>query len=356
MRSDGVCRNLRVRSRGPRFIFHLQFLGAGLILLAGIPELSAQASASTSGGMTARALGTLSQVESSSAPTLSRSLGVVAVPEDFATLKIAAGFLLDMQVYGESDLKSQLRVGADGNIILPLVGSMHVAGETLNEAAEQIQEQYKSAKILKAPQVSLDIAQYAPMVVPVLGEVNSPGRLQLLAPHSLLDVISLAGGETALAGNDIEVRHEANGQSNITTYHYGKNSNGSSIGGVIISAGDTVIVPRAGIVYVLGAVNRPGGYMMQEDGNLDVAQALALAMGTIMQAKTNQIRVIRRQANGSFVEFTLSYSAMTGGKVTPPQLQPQDIVYVPVSKPKAIFTNSIGVISQATSATIYTLR
>lgn len=355
MRSYGLSKKLDVRSTGPALKFHLQLMVAGLIIVAGIQGLAAQGSGSE--GTSVRALGTLSQLEGGAAGSaLNRSSGLVAVPEDFATLKIGPGFLLNVQVYGETDLGTQLRVSASGDIVLPLVGKIHVAGETLSEITEQIQDRYKSAKILLDPQVTLDIAQYAPMIVPVLGEVGSPGRLQLLAPHSLLDVISLAGGETALAGNDIEVRHDANGQSSITTYHYGKNSNGSSISGVMIGDGDTVIVPRAGIVYVLGAVYRPGGYLMQEDGTLDVAQALSLAMGTTLQAKTSLVRVIRRQPNGGYVEFTLSYAKMTGGKITPPLLQAQDIVYVPVSKPKAILTGGTQILSAAASATIYTFR
>jgi len=117
-----------------------------------------------------------------------------------------------------------------------------------------------------------------------------------------------------------------------------------------------VIVPRAGIVYVLGAVNRPGGYLMQEDGKLDAAQALSLAFGTVIQAKTGDIHIIRRRTDGTYVEFPLNYKDMVNGKTTPPQLQAQDIVYVPMSKIKATLTDATGVISAATSAAIYTLR
>jgi polysaccharide export outer membrane protein len=358
MRSEGNRKEQGAGSARRRMMFHLQVLSAVLVLLVSSRGLLAQTQTPyiPGGGSTAQALGTLAQAGGASASSVTRSTGVMPVPEDFATLKIAPGFLLNLDVYDESDLSTQLRVGPDGNIMLPLAGPVHVAGDTLAEARQQIEERFKSAKILKNPQVILDIAQYATMIIPVLGEVNSPGRLQLLAPHSLLDLISFAGGETALAGNRIEVRHQVNGQTSIATYHYGKDSNGSSISNVIIENGDTVIVPRAGIVYVLGAVFRPGGYLMQEDGALDVAQALALAMGTTLQAKTSEIRVIRRKESGEYVEFTLSYSAMTRGKITPPQLQPQDIVYVPVSKPKAILTSGTEILSAATSATIYTLR
>jgi polysaccharide export outer membrane protein len=281
---------------------------------------------------------------------------LTAVPEDFAKIKIAPGFLLSTDVFDEPDLTSQVRVGDDGDIELPLIGAIHVAGETTSEAQRQIEQKLTSAQIMRNPQVTVNVLQYAASVVTVLGEVNTPGRLQILAPHSLLDIISFAGGETQLAGGEVLLKHNDAGNTTNTTYHYGRGTSGDDIGQVEVHNGDTVIVPRAGIVYVLGAVNRPGGYLMQEEGKLDVAQALAMAMGTTMVAKVEGLHVIRRKADGTYVEFTVSYKDMTNGKISPPKLEAQDILYVPVSKPKAILSGGTGIIGQATSATIYAVR
>lgn len=279
--------------------------------------------------------------------------GITAVPEDFSKLKIQPGFQIDAQVFDEPDLSGQFRVSDDGNIVMPLIGSVHVAGETLSEAETAVQDAFKSAQVLKNPQVTLDVTQYAPTMVAVLGEVNSPGRLQMLAPHNLLDVLSFAGGETPMAGATVEVRHEDNGQVSTSTYHYQRDSDGDSIAGVMVHDGDTVIVPRAGIVYVLGQVTRPGGYLMQEDGKLDAAQAISMAMGTTLIASTKHVLIIRRKPDGTYVQFELAYNEMVKGKVTPPQLQPQDIVYVPNSRIKTTFADVQGVLAAATTATIY---
>ena len=281
---------------------------------------------------------------------------LMALPEDFSKLKMAPGFLLDVEVYDEPDLSGEFRVDEDGNVTLPFAGPVHVAGEVQAEAQQKIQASLRVAEILKNPQVTLNVLQYAPAMVTVLGEVVSPGRLQMLAPHSLLEVISFVGGETELAGGEIQVRHEESGQVTTTNYRYGRNSNGDTISGISVVNGDTVIVPRAGIVYVLGAVQRPGGYLMQEDGKLDAAQALSLAMGTALQAKTTHIHIIRRKPDGTYVEFPLNYQNMVNGKSTPPQLEAQDIVYVPMDRLKATFSSSAGIIGQAASATIYTVR
>jgi polysaccharide biosynthesis/export protein len=284
----------------------------------------------------------------------SASTSLMEVPEDFSKLKISPGFLLSVQVFDEPDLSNSLRVGQDGNLVLPLAGPVHVAGDTVAEAEAAMQDKLKAAEVLKNPQVTLNIIQYEPTMITVLGEVNTPGRLRMLVPHSLLDVVSFAGGETDLAGGVIIVRHTGeDGKVEEATYHYGRTSDGESISQVIVHDGDTVNVPRAGIVYVLGAVNRPGGYLMQEDGKLDAAQALSMALGTSLLAKTGSIHIIRRQADGTFVEFPLNYQKMVNGKITPPVLQAQDIVYVPVSKTKTALASGTGIIGSTAGATIY---
>jgi polysaccharide export outer membrane protein len=122
----------------------------------------------------------------------------------------------------------------------------------------------------------------------------------------------------------------------------------------MIKPGDTVVVPRAGIVYILGAVNRPGGYVMQEDGTLDVAQALSLAYGTALSAAVGSIHVVRKRPDGSLEEIPVSYRKITKGKEIPLQLHAEDIVYVPVSKLKAVAT--AGLVGSTSSALIYTQR
>lgn len=278
---------------------------------------------------------------------------VTALPEDFSKLKIGSGFLLDIEVFDEPDFSAQLRVEQDGNITLPFAGPVHVAGDTDAQAQIAIEDAFKKAQILKYPQVTVNVLQYAPTIVTVLGEVNSPGRLQILAPHSLLDVISFAGGETQMAGNRIEVRHQEDGNMTTATYHYGRSSDGDSISNVMIHSGDTVIVPRAGIVYVLGQVQHPGGYLMQEDGRLDIAQAISMAGGTTLLASTGHVLVLRRHSDGSFVKFEISYKHLVAGQVAPPALQPQDIIYVPNSKIKTAFSDTQGILAAAATATVY---
>ncbi len=291
-----------------------------------------------------------SRASSRNAPVSTTTL----VPEDFAKLVLAPGFLLDLQVYDMPEISSELRIDNDGNIAVPLSGPVHVAGLTLPAAQDRIREQLIAAGILLHPRLNLDVVQYAGNSITVLGEVQSPGRLQLLAPHPLDDVLAMAGGETQLAGDTIEISHGTDGKAVKRTLHYSRKQTGSEDRGIAIEPGDTVLVPRAGIVYVLGGVNRPGGYLLQEDGALDVAQAISVASGTTLDAAVGSMRVVRRTSDGSLQTLPVRYSKITNGEEQAMALRDGDILYVPISKLKSVL--STGISASASSALIYSVH
>jgi len=281
---------------------------------------------------------------------------LMTVPEDFAGLTLSPGFELNITVYDEPDLSAHVRVDKEGNISLPFVKTIHVGGDTVAVAKERIEDKFRNDGILKNPQITIDVEQFATTSVTVMGEVQNPGKVQLLAPHSLLDVIGMTGGETSFAGDEVELKRSVNGVMQTTTYHYSRANDGSAIRDVMVNPGDTVIVKRAGIVYVLGGVNRPGGYTMQESGELNVVQAVSMAQGLAMQAKVGGLRVVQHDANGNPVEVPVSYNKMMDGKEKPLQLAAGDIVYVPISKTKAILSSTTTLIGQTAAASIYVAK
>jgi polysaccharide export outer membrane protein len=267
-------------------------------------------------------------------------------------MKLAPGFLLNVVVYDEPDFTGPTRVDNEGNINLAFLKPIHVAGDTVGLAKQRIEKAFRDQGILKNPQVSIDVQQFATTTATVMGEVQNPGKVELLAPHSLLEVIGMVGGETSLAGNVIELKR-ADGDPPVKTYHYAKGGDSSEIRDVMVHPGDTIIVNRAGIVYVLGAVNRPGGYTMQEQGALNVAQAVSLAQGLTMQAKVGGLRVVQHRPDGQMVEIPVSYKDIMDGKEQPMSLSAGDIVYCPVNKAKAILSTTTGLIGQTAAAAIY---
>jgi len=281
-----------------------------------------------------------------------RNSGLSVVPADFSQLKLAPGFLLSLNVLDDSDFVGTFRVDEQGDIFLPVLGTLHVADETVTEARGQIRRKLLDDRILKDPQVDLSIQEYTAPQVTIIGEVASPGKYSLLIPHSLVDVLALAGGTTITAGNEVLITHSNAGVDPVLV-HYSKATNPDTVRDTIVKPGDTVQVKRAGIVYVLGAVNRPGGFVMQEEGTLNVLQAISLASGTSTTASTSTIYLLRRNADGTVVYIALPYKKIANGKSADMQLRATDVLYVPTSTFKAVMTNSQGILTSAASATIY---
>lgn len=300
--------------------------------------------------------GTATSSSISKIGSTSQGQGVSIVPKDFSELRIEPGDLLNVSVYDTPEFTNSYRVDPAGNLTIPLCGKVNVRGLTMPEAAMRLETAFKSGQILTQPQVNVDVQQYAGEYVTVLGEVGSPGRVTLIAPTHLSELLAQVGGLTPLAGAHINIHHQGDDAGPEEEVSYSRSQSNQKAASILVRPGDAVFVPRAGIVYVLGAVNRPGGYLMQEDGKLNVAQALALSGGTALQANTGGLRVIRRNPDGTVLDFPLSYNAIAKGTQQPLVLQAQDIVYVPISKAKAVFSSISGLISTATSAAIYDLR
>jgi polysaccharide export outer membrane protein len=286
------------------------------------------------------------------APLRHRPGTLAAIPEDFSKLQLAPGFLLSMDVFDTPEYSFDLRIDTVGNVNIPTVGSVHVGDMTLVEAATKIAAALRDGKILTDPQVNLNVEEYAGRDITVLGEVHSPGRIQMLAPRHLDDVIAMAGGETEYAGKTIEIRHEEGVTPRTAVIHYSRSIDNQILSDTVVLPGETVTVKRAGIVYVLGAVNRPGGYLMQEDGDLNVTQALSLAYGTTMPAAVGSMRLIRKKDDGRVEEIPIPYREMVKGNVAPLRLEAEDVIYVPVSKMKVALGSSLAN-AAAAAAVIY---
>lgn len=284
--------------------------------------------------------------------TATRSGGLAVVPEDFSVLKLGPGFLVSVSILADSDFDGSYRVDQQGNIALPVIGSIHVEGETTSEARTQIAARLVSGQILKEPQVTVNALEYTVSEVTVSGEVVSPGKYPLLAPHRLSEVLALAGDTTMLAAGEVDVTRAGQPEST-TTVHYVRGDDPLRNNNVLVRPGDFIQVRRAAVVYVLGAVTRPGGYVMQENGSLNLLQAVALANGTIFTSSLRMVYILRRNPDGSEVTIDLPYKKIVAGKSSNVQLQASDILYVPTSGPKSLLQNTQGIMAATSSATLY---
>src|SRR5215471_9784226 len=173
-------------------------------------------------------------------------------------IKIAPGDLLHITVFDVPEMTQEVRVGANGKAQLALIGDIALAGLTGDEAEETIASELRNRKLLLSPQVNVLVKEFATQGVSVMGEVQHPGIYQVLGPRTLLDLISMAGGLTNVADTRITVKRRGGAQEQIVAKLKTDDAETSLANNVQIYPGDLILVPRAGIVYVLGDVNRPG--------------------------------------------------------------------------------------------------
>lgn len=245
-----------------------------------------------------------------------------------SNLAIGPGDMLDISVYDVPELTLRVRVGEDGSVTLPLVGEIHCAGLSVTEAENLLVSKLVQDDYVKVPEVSILISEFATQSVSVGGEVNQPGIYPLPGPHTLFDAISAAGGLTSNAGNLITVIHKNNPDAplKITIANNGGFPNPPDG----IQPGDMITVSKAGIVYVVGEVNRPGGFLLGNNSRLTVVKAIALAQGQTVHARMKYASIVRHK-NGLVEITTVDLKQMMRGREEDIQLQPDDILYVPNS-------------------------
>lgn len=288
------------------------------------------------------------------APNVPSNLSVV--PEGIADLKLMPGSMVNVHVFEEPDLDGSYRIDNGGNIAIPLVGNVKVQGLMLRDVEVAIEKQLIAEQILNNPHVTVNIADYGTQSIVVAGEVTNPGRVPLIIAERLQEVLATVGGTTPLASNEIVIHRAGQLPDASETVVYDAATGNASSADIMIAPGDTIFVKRAGSVYVLGAVNRPGGFIMQDQGSLNILQALALAYGTAPEAAIPRVRILRR-ASGSGYEFIhVPLDKIQKGKANPTPLQPGDIVYVPPSTIKEVGITARSLLSGVAGAAVYRVQ
>ena len=276
-----------------------------------------------------------------------------AAPAPTESILIGAGDMLHVQVFDTPEMDQHARVTDDGNVPLIFLGNVHVAGLTPEAAARTIEAQLTEKQYMKHPQVTVNIESFATQGVLVIGEVAHPGSYQIDTSRPVLDVLSLAGGLSEVANRHITIERHGTGER--VKYFVSNDPEEAFDHSVLIHPGDKVMVPKASLVYALGDVAKPGGYMMNNNkSQLSVLQMVALAGGTPPSAKPSSARLIRRTADG-YSDTPIQLSDMQKGKIPDIPLQPDDIVYVPFSYLKNIAANASAIVAGASSAAVYAI-
>jgi polysaccharide export outer membrane protein len=264
---------------------------------------------------------------------------------------IGAGDLVEMSVFDTPELGGKLRVSNAGDVILPLVGTLHVAGLTAIEMQNLIRQKLMSGAFMNDPQVTVFVSEYATQGVSVLGEVKTPGVYPAFGAHNLTEYISVAGGLTALAGNTITITRAAHPEKS-EQVKISSSSASNAQNNPEIFPGDSIFVNKTGLIYVIGDVTRPGGFPMDHDGHMTILQALALAQGTTYAAKKSSSFVLRSTPKGQ-ESIPVNLNKILASKAEDQLLQDNDILFVPNSSGKAALKDMQSVLPVAASAVIY---
>ncbi len=276
-------------------------------------------------------------------PPPETNAGVPQPPASSAAvgLKIGPGDNLDISVYNVPELAQKVRVSAAGDAYLALIGYVHLDGLTADQAQAVIEQKLVEGGFLKSPHVTVYVAEYTNQGVSVMGEVQHPGIYPVTGQRRLLDLIAAAGGLTPRAGRVVYITHRDHPKDPVTVALNGDARDAKN--NVDILPGDTVIFSKAGVVYVVGDVGHPSGFIMDNNESLTVLQAIALAGGTNRTAKLDAAQIIRKTPKGP-EQIPIPLKKILSAKAKDIPLQGDDVLFVPSSAAKSAAIRTLDAI------------
>ncbi|HEX4020714.1 MAG TPA: polysaccharide biosynthesis/export family protein [Acidobacteriaceae bacterium] len=263
-------------------------------------------------------------------PSLAQPSG--ALPPAASVLLLHSGDLLEITVYGVKDYDAKIIVDNNGEAYLPLIGAVRLAGLSLFQGQQLIADKLKAANMIRDPQVSIQITQSTRDVITVTGEVANPRPIPSFSEMHLLDVIAAGGGLKPTASHTLSILRP--GAPEPLLVQLGPDLAHSKAQNIMVYPGDQIIVPRTGVVYVVGAVKIQSAYPLATGTPLTLMQVLAMAGGVNFEASKNSTRIIRT-IGATRQEIPVNLGKVMYGKASDPVLQNDDIVFIPSNVMKA---------------------
>jgi polysaccharide export outer membrane protein len=333
---------------------------------------------------------------------------------------IGSGDVLNVEVFDVPELTRDVRVSAAGTIALPLLPvRLHVDGLTEMQLEQKIAEVLEANGLVMRPQVSVVVKEKRSKPITVIGAVGRPMVYQAIRPVTLIEVLSEAGGIATDAGSTVIVRRPVRAVPaadpaadsaavdpagatptevlpaisqdapatesttpaqavGTTTREHRDDSAPPDLAGesvvltvnlndlintadpkynIPLEGGDVVMVPRAGIVYVIGAVSRPGGFVLSNDQEqMSTLKLLSLAGGLLHTARSEHAVILRKDSTGQQKETQVDLKKILQRKTEDVALHPSDILFVPESGGKrAVIRATETALGIGTAATVFRL-
>jgi polysaccharide biosynthesis/export protein len=261
------------------------------------------------------------------------------------------GDVLTLHLFGTTDYSPTVRIDLQGAVQLPLIGNVLLEGLTLEQAQDLIAEKLKSAGMYRDPQVTIQVVDSPNQIATIIGEVH--GIVPILGERRLYDVLAAAGGGGGGGPATTGIITGGGGlpasASHVITIHryglaepividLGTDPAKSELANIPIFARDTIVVPRVGVVYVLGAFKTQGAIPLQQNSPMTLMKVAALSGGDLFQGTPGDLRIIRTTGLTRQV-VRVDLKKIKNGKAPDPVLQAEDIVFLPTSPMKAAISS-----------------
>jgi polysaccharide biosynthesis/export protein len=264
-------------------------------------------------------------------------------------------------VSGAEDVNGKpSRIDGAGLVKLPLVGTVKAAGRTISELTAELTKRFD--RYFQESQVIVSVLSYGSQPVSVLGEVTNPGIQQLRGRKTLSEMLALAGGLKPDAGYTATVtrrmewgpiplpsaKTDDSGEYSVAEIDLDSVVSGSKAANdIVIKPRDKITVPRGQMIYVMGEVERSGGFILKEREGISALQAISLAGGMKVTASAKHARILRSKATGTErKELPLNISDLIAGRVNDVALHPDDVLLIPNSQSRKAAVRTVEALLQ----------
>lgn len=280
--------------------------------------------------------------------------------------KLGPEDVLTLTVFNLPEMTQTVRVENDGSIALKLLGHVKVAGLTTSQLRDMLQTDLGKT-YLQDPHVTIFIKQFHSTPVSIVGAVAKPGLYQLPGPRTLIQVLAMAGG-TNLPGT---AAGNMQGGAPAGRWAYITRKDGfadlTPVNGIqkiapdqvkvdlgrllyshdtaldiTVKPFDTITISKAGVVYVVGDVQKAGGFTLEDVDHLTALQALSLAQGCSTSCNMHHDEIIHTSPDGTRQVSFVNLGKVMKGKAKDPILTANDMLVVPSSSMKAFAYSGVG--------------
>lgn len=217
--------------------------------------------------------------------------------------QIGQGDVLKVAVWAQPELSGEFTVDVAGAITVPLIGAVKAEGHTVEEVERDIRDRLADGYVVN-PQVSIGVAQFKSQRVFVVGEVRAPGVVPLTGALSLVEALTRVGSLTEYAGGELVVIRPPEGKE-VTGPVLAGDEGAQEVlrvdvqllqakgprSNIDLRDGDTIVVPRAEVFYIIGQINTPGSYTYERD--MTIVQAISKANGVNEMGTTRRLKILR---------------------------------------------------------------